>query len=49
MLDLDMSPHGMFVWGSWAISALALFVISIRASLASRRWKRALDQLEDKG
>jgi heme exporter protein C len=28
MLDLDMSPYGVFVWSSWAISAVALAAIS---------------------
>ena len=46
MLDLDMSPHGVFVWGAWGVSLLALGVISVRAALASRAWKKALDQLE---
>ena len=47
MLDLDMSPYGVFVWSSWAISAAALAVISLRALIAARRWKRELDRLEE--
>lgn len=46
MLDLDMSPHGVFVWGAWGVTLMALAGISLRAALASRRWKRDLDRLE---
>jgi len=46
MFDLDMSPHGVFVWGAWGVTAVALIAISVRAALASRRWKQALDKLE---
>lgn len=48
MFDLDMSPHGAFVWGAWGVSLVALALVSVRAAVASRRWKKALDQLEDK-
>ena len=47
MPDLDMSPYGVFVWSSWAISAVALAVISLRALIAARRWKRELARLEE--
>ena len=47
MPDLDMSPYGVFVWSSWAISAAALAAISLRALLAARRWKRELARLEE--
>ena len=47
MLDLDMSHYGVFVWSSWAISAVALAAISLRALIAARRWKRELDRLEE--
>lgn len=46
MLDLDMSPYGLFVWGSWGVSALALGVVAVRAALVSARWKRELERLE---
>lgn len=46
MLDLDMSPYGVFVWGSWGISALALAALAIRAVATSIRWKRELARLE---
>jgi heme exporter protein D len=45
--DLDMSPYGVFVWSSWAISAAALAVLSLRALIAARRWKRELARLEE--
>ena len=47
MLDLDMSPYGVFVWSSWAISVVALAVISLRALIAAGRWKRELARLEE--
>ena len=47
MLDLDMSPYGVFVWSSWGISAVALVAISIRALVAARRWKSELTRLEE--
>jgi len=42
-----MSPYGVFVWSSWAISAAALAVLSLRALIAARRWKRELVRLEE--
>jgi len=46
MPDLDMSPYAAFVWGAWAISALTLTGLVVRAVAAARRWKRELDALE---
>ena len=46
MPDLDMSPYAAFVWPAWAISALVLAVLAVRALVQSRRWKRELTQLE---
>lgn len=46
MLDLDMSPYGLSVWGSWGVSVLALTVVAVRAVLVSARWKRELARLE---
>jgi heme exporter protein D len=46
MPDLDMSPYAAFVWSSWAISALTLAALSVRALLAARRWRRELEALE---
>ena len=49
MPDLDMSPYAAFVWPAWAISALVLAALVVRALIASRRWKRDLDRLEEQG
>lgn len=49
MLDLDMSPYAAFVWPAWAISALVLAALVIRAMVASHRWKRELARLEAQG
>ena len=49
MLDLDVSPYGLFVWGAWGISALALLALVVRSAVASRRWKRDLERLEAAG
>ena len=46
MLDLDMSPYAVFVWSAWAISALGLGTIVVRAVAAARRWKTELARLE---
>jgi len=46
MPDLDMSPYAAFVWPAWAISALVLAALAVRAVVASRRWKRELARLE---
>ena len=46
MPDLDMSPYAAFVWPAWAISALVLAALVIRAVGASRRWKRELARLD---
>lgn len=42
MLDLDMSPYAVFVWPTWAISAVVLAGLVVRAVAASRRWTAAL-------
>jgi heme exporter protein D len=46
MLDLDMTPYAAFVWPAWSVSALVLIVLTIRAVVASRKWKRELARLE---
>ena len=46
MLDLDMSPYAAFVWPAWAISAVVLGALVVRAVAASRRWKAELKRLE---
>ena len=46
MLDLDMTPYAAFVWPAWGVSTLVLIVLTIRAVVASRKWKRELARLE---
>ena len=46
MLDLDMTPYAAFVWPAWGVSALVLTVLTVRAVVASRKWKRELARLE---
>ena len=46
MLDLDMTPYTAFVWPAWGVSALVLVVLTVRAVVASRKWKRELARLE---
>ncbi|WP_299172437.1 heme exporter protein CcmD [uncultured Brevundimonas sp.] len=46
MPDLDMSPYAAFVWPAWGVSALVLAALTVRALIASRKWKRELDRLE---
>ena len=46
MLDLDMAPYAAFVWPAWGVSALVLAVLTARAVIASRKWKRELERLE---
>ncbi|MCW0046866.1 heme exporter protein D [Brevundimonas sp. UYEF29] len=46
MLDLDMTPYAAFVWPAWGVSALVLIVLTVRAVIASRKWKRELARLE---
>ena len=46
MLDLDMTPYAAFVWPAWGVSALVLVVLTVRAVIASRKWKRELARLE---
>ncbi|AQR60333.1 heme exporter protein CcmD [Brevundimonas sp. LM2] len=47
MPDFDMSPYAAFVWPAWGISAVVLGAVVVRALAASRRWKAALQSLED--
>ncbi|MFN3780210.1 MAG: heme exporter protein CcmD [Brevundimonas aurantiaca] len=46
MLDLDMAPYAAFVWPAWGVSALVLAALTVRAVIASRKWKRELARLE---
>lgn len=46
MIDLDMSPYAAFVWSAWAITAVVLGGMAIRAVVASRRWTAELKRLE---
>ena len=46
MLDLDMTPYAAFVWPAWGVSALVLAALTVRAVIASRKWKRELERLE---
>lgn len=46
MLELDMTPYAAFVWPAWGVSALVLIVLTVRAVVASRKWKRELARLE---
>ncbi|MBA4787791.1 MAG: heme exporter protein CcmD [Pseudomonadota bacterium] len=46
MLDLDMAPYAAFVWPAWGVSALVLAALTVRAVIASRKWKRELERLE---
>lgn len=46
MPDLDMSPYAAFVWPAWAISAVVLAALAVRAVLAARRWSAELKRLE---
>lgn len=46
MLDLDMNPYGVFVWGAYAVTAGVLVGLSLRTWLAARAARRALDQAE---
>lgn len=46
MPDLDMTPYAAFVWPAWGVSALVLVVLTVRAVIASRKWKRELARLE---
>lgn len=46
MPDLDMSPYAVFVWASWAVSALALGAVVAAAVIAARRWRAEMKRLE---
>ncbi|NJC40860.1 heme exporter protein D [Brevundimonas alba] len=46
MIDLDMSPYAAFVWPAWAISAVVLAGLAVRAVAASRRWSAELKRLD---
>jgi len=46
MLDLDMSPYAAFVWPAWAITAIVLAGLVLRAVTASRRWQAELKRME---
>ena len=46
MFDLDMSPYAAFVWPAWAVSALVLAGLAVRALTAARRWSAELKRLD---
>ena len=43
---MDMGEYAVFVWPAWGLSAVVLTGLVVRAALASRRWKKALDEAE---
>jgi len=47
MLDLDMGRYAGFVWPAWAISAVVLAALVVRAGLAARRWQAELKRLDE--
>ena len=47
MPDLDMSPYAAFVWPAWALSALVLGGLVVRAVTAARRWSAEFKRLEE--
>lgn len=49
MLDFDMSPYAVFVWSSWAISALVLGGLAARVAISARRWKREAEAQDPDG
>ena len=49
MIDTDMSPYAAFVWPAWAISAVVLAGLAVRAVAASRRWSAELKRLDAEG
>lgn len=46
MIDLDMGAYAGFVWPAWAISAIVLAALAVRALIAARRWNAALRKLD---
>ncbi len=46
MLDLDMSPYGPFVWGAYALSAIALIGLSAVIVQRARSVAARLARLE---
>jgi heme exporter protein D len=46
MIDLDMGQYAAFVWPAWAISALVLAALAVRAAMGARRWSAELKRLE---
>ena len=46
MIDLDMGQYAAFVWPAWAISAVVLAALAVRALTAARRWSAELKRLE---
>ena len=46
MLDLDAGAYAAFVWPAWGVSALVLIILTVRAVVASRKWKRELQRLD---
>ena len=39
-LHLDAGKDAVFVWGAYALSALALAALTIESLLAARRWRQ---------
>ena len=46
MIDLDMTPYGLFVWGAYGVSALTLGLLTLRIWQRARALARRLATLE---
>ncbi len=47
MLDLDAGKYALFVWPAFAITGAVVAWMIADSLLRARKWKRALERLED--
>jgi heme exporter protein D len=46
---MDLGPHAVFIWASYAATALVLVAIGTWLILDGRRQQRLIDELEARG
>jgi heme exporter protein D len=45
MMDFDMGKYGLFVWGSYGLSAVALMALACLSLMAHKRLQKTLAAL----
>ena len=45
---MDLGKYGLFIWGSYAITAIVFAFLIVSSLLHARRWKRRFEERSGK-